>query len=208
MDSMVLRGVLGLGCDWLCTGLVLNSTSSMQRVTHVALWSDLRTQVSACAQGWRWGLCLVFLTSKKAGPHSLAMTKPSLPPPRPRSLKYPDPIKQALHDNTKILLSRCYTAACCGLAIDTPVPLLRIIPSGHRLGYYFTLCLGRGGSTGRWFRRVEEGAELFMRNWHETERRKAAERRAKAAAAPSTVGISKRPGGGGRGMLFYPCAQI
>ena len=30
---------------------------------------------------------------------------------------------------------------------------------------------------GRWFRRVEEGAELFMRNWHETERRKAAERR-------------------------------
>ena len=52
---------------------------------------------------------------------------------------------------------------------------------------------------GRWFRRVEEGAELFMRNWHETERRKAAEHRAKAAAAPSTVGLSKRPGGGGRG---------
>ena len=49
---------------------------------------------------------------------------------------------------------------------------------------------------GRWCRRIEEGAELFMRNWHETERRKAAERRAKAAAAPSTVGISKRPGGG------------
>ena len=52
---------------------------------------------------------------------------------------------------------------------------------------------------GRWLRRVEEGAELFMRNWHETERRKAAERRAKAAAASSTVGISKRPGGGGMG---------
>ena len=33
-----------------------------------------------------------------------------------------------------------------------------------------------------------------MRNWHETERHKAAERRAKVAAAPSTVGISKRPG--------------
>ena len=49
---------------------------------------------------------------------------------------------------------------------------------------------------GRWFRRVEEGAELFMQNWHETERRKSAERRAKAAAAPSTVGISKPPGGG------------
>ena len=52
---------------------------------------------------------------------------------------------------------------------------------------------------GRWFRRVEEGAELFMRNCHGTDRRKAAERRAKAAAAPFTVGISKRPGGGGRG---------
>ena len=51
----------------------------------------------------------------------------------------------------------------------------------------------------RWFRRVEEGAELLVRNWHGTERRKAAERREKAAAAPSTVGISKRPGGGGRG---------
>ena len=38
-----------------------------------------------------------------------------------------------------------------------------------------------------------------MRNLHETGRRKAAERRAKAAAAPSTVGISKRPGGAGRG---------
>ena len=38
-----------------------------------------------------------------------------------------------------------------------------------------------------------------MRNWHETERRKAAERRAKAAAVPSTVGISKRPGGWRRG---------
>ena len=38
-----------------------------------------------------------------------------------------------------------------------------------------------------------------MRKWHDTERRKAAERRAKAAAAPSTVCISKRPGEGGRG---------
>ena len=51
---------------------------------------------------------------------------------------------------------------------------------------------------GRCFRRVEKKAELFMRNWHETERRKAAERRAKVAAAPSTVGISKRPERGGR----------
>ena len=50
---------------------------------------------------------------------------------------------------------------------------------------------------GRWFRRVEEGAELFMRNCHETERHKAAGRRAKAAAAPSTV--ASVSGGGGRG---------
>ena len=32
-----------------------------------------------------------------------------------------------------------------------------------------------------------------MRKWHAAERRRAAERHAKAAAAPSTVGISKRP---------------
>ena len=63
----------------------------------------------------------------------------------------------------------------------------------------FEGCRKVAEKAGRWFRRVEEGAELFMRNWHETERRKAAERRAKAAAAPSTVGISKRSGGGGRG---------
>ena len=49
-------------------------------------------------------------------------------------------------------------------------------------------------------RRLEEGAELFIREWHETERRKVADRRAKAAAAPFTIGISKRPGGGGRGI--------
>ena len=59
---------------------------------------------------------------------------------------------------------------------------------------------------GRWFRRVEEGAE-FMRDWHETERRKAAERRAKAAAAPSTVGISMRPGEGGRGGRGASCPR-
>ena len=40
---------------------------------------------------------------------------------------------------------------------------------------------------------------MFMRNWHETERCNVAERRAKAAAVPSTVGISERQGGGGRG---------
>ena len=52
-------------------------------------------------------------------------------------------------------------------------------------------------TAGRWFRRVEEGAELFMRKRHEAERRRAAEQHAKAAAAPSTVSISKWPGGGG-----------
>ena len=63
---------------------------------------------------------------------------------------------------------------------------------------------------GRWFRRVEEGAEFLMRNWHEKERRKAAERRAKAAAAPSTVGISKRPGGGAyatEGNVWGACCR-
>ena len=38
-----------------------------------------------------------------------------------------------------------------------------------------------------------------MRNGHDTERCRAAERHAKAAAVPSTVGISKRPGAGRRG---------
>ena len=52
---------------------------------------------------------------------------------------------------------------------------------------------------GRWFRRVVDGPESFMRIWHHAERFNAAERHAKAAAAPSTVGISKRPGGGGKG---------
>ena len=57
-----------------------------------------------------------------------------------------------------------------------------------------------GQTAGKWVRRVREGTEVFMRDWHETEIRRAAERRAKAAAAPSTVGISKRPGGGGSGI--------
>ena len=52
---------------------------------------------------------------------------------------------------------------------------------------------------GRWLRWVEEGAEVFMRKWHDAEICQAAERHAKAAAAASTVGISKRPGGGARG---------
>ena len=52
---------------------------------------------------------------------------------------------------------------------------------------------------GRWFRRVEEEAESFVWKRHDAERCKAAERHAKAAAAPSTVGISKRLTGGGNG---------
>ena len=52
---------------------------------------------------------------------------------------------------------------------------------------------------GRLFRRVEEGAESFMRKWHDAKRYKAAKRQAKAAAAAPIVGISKRPEGGGRG---------
>ena len=79
-------------------------------------------------------------------------------------------------------------------------------------------CEGRrkaAQKAGIWVRRVEEGAELVMRKWHETERRKAAERRSKSAAAPSTVSISKRPGeeergggerreGGGVGVRWHP----
>ena len=37
-----------------------------------------------------------------------------------------------------------------------------------------------------------------MRNLHDTETFRAADRHAKTAAAPSAVGISKRQGGGGR----------
>ena len=44
---------------------------------------------------------------------------------------------------------------------------------------------------GRWFRRVEEEAELFLRNWHETERRKAAETDAQR------LGQRHPPSGGG-----------
>ena len=52
---------------------------------------------------------------------------------------------------------------------------------------------------GRWFLRVEEGAESFTRKRHDSGRCRAAERHAKPAAAPSSVGISKRSGGGRRG---------
>ena len=38
-----------------------------------------------------------------------------------------------------------------------------------------------------------------MRKWHEAERCRAADRHMKAAAASSTVSISKRPRGGGKG---------
>ena len=52
---------------------------------------------------------------------------------------------------------------------------------------------------GRWFRRVEEGTKLFMRNWHETERRKAAERRERLRQRhPPLASLSGR--GKGRGI--------
>ena len=44
-----------------------------------------------------------------------------------------------------------------------------------------------------------DGRESFMRKWHDAVRCKAAERHAKAAAAPFIVGISKRLEGGGWG---------
>ena len=43
---------------------------------------------------------------------------------------------------------------------------------------------------GRCSRRADQEAELFMLKCHETERRRAAERLAKAAKGPSTVSIS------------------
>ena len=46
-----------------------------------------------------------------------------------------------------------------------------------------------------------------MRKWHDAERCRAAELHAKAAAAPSTVGISKRPGGGRKGREGASCPR-
>ena len=60
--------------------------------------------------------------------------------------------------------------------------------------------MAKGCSEGRqkvWTSK-KEGPDLFMRKWHETERHKAAEQRAKTAAALSTVDICTRLGGGGR----------
>ena len=51
---------------------------------------------------------------------------------------------------------------------------------------------------GRWFRRVEEGAELFMRNWHETKRRKAADdAQTLRQRHPLSASLSGRGEGGG-----------
>ena len=44
-------------------------------------------------------------------------------------------------------------------------------------------------TTGRWFRRVEGRSELLRRTVHETKRRRAAEQREMAVAAPSPDGI-------------------
>ena len=46
-----------------------------------------------------------------------------------------------------------------------------------------------------------------MRKWHDAESCRAAEQHAKPAAAPSTVGISKRPGGGGEGERGGSCPR-
>ena len=54
---------------------------------------------------------------------------------------------------------------------------------------------------GRWFQRVEEVAEAFMREWQDVENCRAAERHAEVAAAPPTVGISTQRVGGGGGRL-------
>ena len=43
-----------------------------------------------------------------------------------------------------------------------------------------------------------------MRKWHDAERCRAEVQHAKAAAAPSTVGVSKRPLVGGRGRRRRP----
>ena len=51
------------------------------------------------------------------------------------------------------------------------------------------------------FRQDDEGAEAFMRKWHDVESCRAADRHAKAVAAPPTVDTITRRGGvwGGRG---------
>ena len=46
----------------------------------------------------------------------------------------------------------------------------------------------------RWFRRNEEGAEAFMRKWHDAERCRAAERHVNAAATQPTVDTSTQRG--------------
>ena len=45
---------------------------------------------------------------------------------------------------------------------------------------------------GRWFRRVEEGAEVFMRKWHKVEKEASAERRRMAATATTSVDANAR----------------
>ena len=51
---------------------------------------------------------------------------------------------------------------------------------------------GRQKKAGRWFREVEEKAEAFMQNWHDTESCRAAARYAKAATVPPTVDTNTR----------------
>ena len=50
-------------------------------------------------------------------------------------------------------------------------------------------------TTGRWCRRVEEGAELLMWNWHETERRETADAQRLRQRHPPSAYLSGRGGG-------------
>ena len=51
---------------------------------------------------------------------------------------------------------------------------------------------GAAQKAGRWFRRVEEGAEVFMRKWHEGEKAATAERHRTVASVTLTGGASTR----------------
>ena len=54
-------------------------------------------------------------------------------------------------------------------------------------------------NVGRWFRRVEEGAEVFMRKCHKDEKEATAERHRTLATATLTGGVHAR----GRSCLLY-----
>ena len=57
-------------------------------------------------------------------------------------------------------------------------------------------------TVGRWFRRVDEGAEVFMRKWYKDENEATAERHRTVATAALTDGASTRAREE-RGCLLY-----